>query len=156
MRTRLMAIVAAGLMLVLASSTASAGWAWCARDPIVRLNGALVQIIVSVPQEYRDAVNGPIQVDVLTPAGVSQELVFTDEGFNGYGEAVRFISSPNMPMFGSTFSTVIRVRVPIDAGVAGVTSIPARVEVILPDGTSTLTEGLSRGIITTAWVTGVP
>ena len=78
------------VMLVLVSGPAAAGWQWCPKDPIFALNGQEVQIWVSIPEHYESAVTGPVEVDVFTPRGVSQEVLFTDEGFNGFGETVAF------------------------------------------------------------------
>ena len=91
-----------------------AGVSWCRVDPIVRLDGVEVQIIVAIPAEYQQYVNGPIEVKIKTPKSVAQELVMTDAGFNGHGETVDFSTKPGNVERDGSFDTHIQVRVPID------------------------------------------
>jgi hypothetical protein len=81
-------IVMAFLTLLLAALPASAGHEWCEKDPIVRLNGTTVQILVAVQAENQHLVNGPIAVEIATPRGTLREILFTDDGFNGHGPAL--------------------------------------------------------------------
>jgi hypothetical protein len=105
---------------------------WCKKDPVVRLNGTELQIWVAIPAQYQPLVNGPVQVEVGTPKGVRRELVYTDSGFNGYGEAVTFGDIKGSIKAGA-FPTEIRVRVPIDGSrLAPGEVVPVQVEII-PD-----------------------
>jgi len=115
MRKLLSATTLALLALLLLIVPAVAGKMWCQRDPIVRLNGRDVQILIAVPQDYAALVNGAVQVQVETPAGVSRELIYTDQGFNGYGEEVRFKRSNTGHIYADgSFDVRIRVGLPID------------------------------------------
>lgn len=78
------------LMLLLVAMPVVAGRAWCARDPIVTLDGVEYQLIVSVPEENVPQVNGPLMFEFYSPKGTDTDLVFMDDGFNGYGERIDF------------------------------------------------------------------
>lgn len=115
MRRTLLCLSLALLASLLIATPAAAGRSWCARDPIVILNGRAVQVWVAIPEEYVSLVNGPIEVQFQTPAGMTRSVALTDDGFNGYGEVVSFSEdtrswiSPN-----GDFSVRIWVSVPID------------------------------------------
>jgi hypothetical protein len=105
---------------------------WCKKDPVVRLNGTQLQVWVAIPAQYQPLVTGPVRVAVNTPEGVARELVSTDEGFNGYGEAVTFGDIKGSIRY-RAFPTEIRVSVPIDGSrLAPGEVVPVRVEII-PD-----------------------
>jgi len=94
---------------------AFAGRAWCAKDPIVRLNGEDVQIWVAILEEYEPLVTGPIEVKVATGPKVSQELIYLDAGFNGYGETVKFADLTGGKLYkDGSFDVMISAWVPID------------------------------------------
>jgi hypothetical protein len=104
------------LAMIVLALPASAGRSWCSRDPIVRINGTDVQIWVSIPEEYVFAVNGPIEVKVYTPVGATTELVYTDSGFNGYGEVVKFSTSDDLYTSpDGSFDILVKAYVPFDA-----------------------------------------
>jgi hypothetical protein len=115
-RQYLIAFSAVALIVGLSAAPAVAGRTWCARDPIVSLNGVPVQIWIAVPQDYVAAVNGPVVVDVQTPARVSRSVVFTDDGFNRHGERVTFsnLSDASVAKSGS-FEVRISAYVPVDS-----------------------------------------
>jgi hypothetical protein len=126
------ALVLALLAALLAVTPAGAGVSWCRADPIVRLDGTEVQILVAVPEQYVALVNGPIDVEVYTPRWVTQELVMTDAGFNGYGETVQFgsYSFGYRAAWNGQFRTWVRVRVPMDTGsLAAGTTVPLELTV---------------------------
>ncbi len=75
---------------MMTAAPALAGRGWCRADPIVSFDGSEVQIWVEMPAEYEAYVNGPIEVTMRHPKGVETEVLFTDSGFNGYGEVVNF------------------------------------------------------------------
>ncbi len=118
--------------LLLVASPVMGGLQWCPRDPIVALNGQHVQIWVSIPEQYQSAVTGPIAVQVATPHGVSQEVVFTDDGFNGFGETVDFVESGRIQ--GDQMNVGVRIRVPYDRGMVEGGNLPVLLTIILPDG----------------------
>jgi hypothetical protein len=115
MRRMSMALALGLLALLVLAAPAAASRKWCAKDPIVRLNGAHVGIWVAIPEEFESLVTGAIQVKVITPPGVSQELVFLDDGFNGFGEVVKFTESKDLQIRpDGTFDVMAEVWVPID------------------------------------------
>lgn len=133
--------------LILALPVA-AGVQWCETDPIVTLNGDQYQILVAVPQEYVSRVNGPIEVDVKTPEQTVAQLVFTDAGFNGYGEVVRFtgLDPNNQYQF--------RIKVPIDdSGLADGVKVPVQVIVNVANENPRVVEGTSGGTTVTIVIT---
>jgi hypothetical protein len=99
-------------MLALATP-ADAGWIWCKTDPVVRLNGTLVDILIAIPLDSVPAVNGPTQFEIQTPRGVERELILNDLGYNGHGSEVVFTDGPGV-VLNQEFPTTIRVHVPID------------------------------------------
>jgi hypothetical protein len=156
-------ITLAFVALALLVAPASAGREWCAKDPVVSLNGTAVQILVAVPNEYVPAVDGPIDVRIALPAGVEAEIVFSDAGFNGYGETVSFQATDASVAADGSFDVGIRTRVPAnqqtlhDLGLPN-GGVPVQVTVItngdltwpddLPvvvDGETTVVEGNGNG-----------
>lgn len=120
------AVVAAFVALMLFALPASAGREWCEKDPIVQLNDTRVQILVAVPVEDQRLVSGPIHVTIATPAGTERSLIFTDAGFNGFGEVVAFtdLAHPHGPP--TALPAAITVRVPLRERA----TVPLRVTVI--------------------------
>lgn len=107
---------------------AEAGLEWCPRDPIVRLNGTTVQILVAIPQQYVEHVTGPTVVEITTPKGTNRELLFTDDGFGGHGESVIFSDSSSP-------------RGQERAGRRSIRSLPVEIRVQVPVDESRLTPG---------------
>ena len=132
MRRYGIAAVITTVMLVLVSGPAAAGWQWCPKDPIIALNGQEVQIWVSIPAQYENAVTGPVEVDVFIPRGVTQEVLFTDEGFNGFGETVAFYERGQLR--GDQMDVNLRIYVPYDRSMVERGNLPVLLTVILPDG----------------------
>lgn len=120
MRRITISALLAMLLIVIAIAPAGAwGVTWCRVDPVVRLNGTEVSILVAVPEEYKQYVNGPIDVVIRTPAEVTRELIMTDAGFNGHGETVAFRDTDGTVNSIGRFDIVVRVRVPIDYAAMG-------------------------------------
>lgn len=119
---------------------------WCKTDPVVSLNGRLVDIQVDIPLEYVTLVDGPTLIDVQTPKSVVRKLVFNGPGFNGHGETVAFANRSGSLKNGQ-FPTTVQVRVPIDESkLAAGEVVPVQVTVatdgailMVVQGTSDLT-----------------
>lgn len=115
MRRLVVALVIIVVVGSIGAGPVAAGRKWCARDPLVSLNGAPVQIVVAVPEEFVPAVNGPVAVTVQTPSDVERVVLYTDDGFNGHGEIVEFTS-----LMGATiaddgsFPIRISAEIPVD------------------------------------------
>lgn len=128
---------------------ADAAVKWCKSDPIVRLDGTQVQILVAIPEDYQSLVNGPIAVEVSTPKSVDRELILTDAGFNGFGEVVHFtdlFSLSSIIQINNTFTMRIRVQVPIDrSSLAETDVIPVEVTVIPDNASAVVVYGTADG-----------
>ena len=132
------------LVLLVLGLPVGAAVRWCKSDPVVRLDGTQVQILVGVPDEYVPLVNGPVNVEIATPKEVVRELVLTDSGYNGHGETVRFTDLSSYVRVNKTFTTQIRTRVPIDKSrllpgevvLVEVTVIPDNAPAVVVTGTS--------------------
>lgn len=139
-------VVLALLGLLVATFPAQAGLGWCLSDPVVELNGTQVQILVALPDNLADAVSGPITVNVFTPARVDREVVFTDAGFNGYGEVVRFHDTFGRVSDDGSFQATALVSVPIDwQKLGGWTRVPVQVTVISGGSARSVATGTSLG-----------
>jgi hypothetical protein len=149
-------ILCLGLVIIamlLVASPAAAGRRWCARDPIVSLNGNPVQVWIAIPEEYVPLVNGPIEVQFRTPKGMTRSVDFTDGGFNGLGEVVTFTDDAKSRINAQgAFTIQIWVAIPIDEARADATArsrgIPTQITVIDGDKTQVL-----HGWNTGSWVT---
>lgn len=153
MRRLILCLCLALVATLLVAAPASAGRRWCARDPIVSLDGNIVQVWVAIPDEYVYLVNGPIAVQFKTPAGMARSIVLTDDGFNGHGETVSFSDDPKARVNAmGAFTVRIRVSVPIDETQAGpdvsMLKFPTQITII-EGGKTTVLYGWNTG----SWVT---
>jgi hypothetical protein len=141
------AVVLSLLAIVVLTTPAFAGRSWCSRDPIIKVRGTHLQILIAVPAEYEAAVNGPVRVKIKTPKGVSRELVFADSGFNGYGEEVIFEDSPaGAGNKQNTTQTQIEVSVPINQSMIGDrTQVQMQLTITPEHGKQVVKYGNARG-----------
>jgi hypothetical protein len=109
-------LVSAGLLslltMLLLLVPAEAGVMWCARDPIVTIDGTQVQVWVAIPEAYTPYVKDAVHVRFKTVKGLSRQLLYTDAGFNGHGERVDW-GDVAPPADGST-PLVIEIQIPVD------------------------------------------
>lgn len=89
LRLRIPSVLIPLVAVLFLALPAQAALKWCKTDPIVRLDGVEYQLIVAVPEENVHQVNGPLHFEVYSPKGSTQELLFTDAGYNGHGETVK-------------------------------------------------------------------
>jgi len=68
MKRFLVVIVLVGVLALATAAVASAGFTWCLSDPNIKLpdGGGVAHLLVSVPEEYKDA---GLVIDVWAPAG---------------------------------------------------------------------------------------
>ncbi len=137
------------LVLTALTTPAQASVKWCPdKDPIVTLNGTEVQILVSVPEQYVELVNGPSHFEIQTPAGTKTETIFTDDGLNDFREVVEFTDLGRSRANGSMIPTRIIVQIPIDESQLGKgEQVPVRLTVI-SDGKSRVTYGTHEQTVT--------
>lgn len=118
MKRLVMSSTLGALALLMLVMPAVAGRAWCMRDPIVKLDGVEYQLLVGIPEENVPQVNGPVLFEFYSPKGTQQELIFMDEGFNGYGERIDFKEHDagfahnffvRVPRTGSDFPVLVEV-----------------------------------------------
>ncbi len=119
---------------------AQAALKWCKTDPVATLNDREYQVLVSIPEEYVPLVNGPIDVEYRIPESTKYKLLFTDAGYNGYGEVVTFkgIDANNRYEFA--------VRIPLDESqLADGVKVPMLIEVIEKGGSHVIVKGTTDG-----------
>ena len=153
------------LALLVLATPALAGRTWCAKDPIISLNDTPVQMWVAIPDEYVKYVNGPIRMTIYTPASVDREVVFLDEGFNGYGERVEWAdltsttdsglvggllggllggSQPAQVAADGSFDVMVSATVPVNKNLLfnllKTRTIPLRLTIVYEDGSTETVE----------------
>ena len=103
------------LAVLVLTMPAAAGRKWCAKDPIVSLNGHEMQLWVGIPVEYETLVTGAVDIRINLPAGVTPKTLFFDTGFNGFGEKITYGSLPNGKLYANgAFDIQIQVKLPIN------------------------------------------
>lgn len=120
---------------------------WCKSDPVVRVNGTVVDIAIAIPLEYVSLVDGPVRYEIRTPRSTTRELLVTGPGFNGYGEEVVFTDGEGV-VIDNQIPTRIRATVPIDESRLAwgevvpteLTVVPVKGLPVVVQGTSDLTE----------------
>jgi hypothetical protein len=130
-RQFLAALVCGLLATIVLTMPAMAGVTWCRADPIVRVHGYEIQMWVGVPEGYEQYVNGPISFKIDTPPGIERKVIFTDEGFNGYGETVTW---------GDTWGQAkLTVKVPMNQAALGAgVQVPVELTIKSPWGTQVM------------------
>lgn len=95
MRRILSAVALMAILTLLLTAPASAARTWCARDPVIAIDGQIVDIRVWSYLEMDAAATGPVQIVIAIPAGKSGKVLATDQGF-GYGYAISFQASKQL------------------------------------------------------------
>jgi hypothetical protein len=158
-RRTLLAFTLGMLALLILAAPVAAGRRWCAKDPIVELNGIPVQMWVAIPEEYVPYVNGPIDMTISVPAEVQREITFLDEGFNGYGEVVRFKDlgywgllsgyRPAKVAADGSFDVEVRTTVPVNKNLLFnllmKRTIPLQLTIVFADGSTRMVEMSNDG-----------
>lgn len=112
-RDALRALAASALALpaALGRRGTNAARMWCRTDPIVLIDGTIVDIFVLGPLTAPMQVTGPTEVVVTVPVGVDASLVAHDLGF-GKGETVAFAESRALRVTSRGIQVQVDVRVP--------------------------------------------
>jgi len=153
MRRSKYVIVVVVLLALLAPSPVSASM-WCRSDPVVSLNGTIVDISVDIPVEYILSVNGPVSYAIETPSNVAQTVVAYDVGYNGNGVQIHWtIGSASVD--GKRIPTTISVVIPTDSAKRPPgTTIPARLNVFPHNGQPVTVEGTTDLTRIDLWIVG--
>ncbi len=147
MRRLLVPILVLLLVTLIPVPHAGATAIWCKSDPVVRLNGTVVDMAIAIPLEYVLLVDGPVRYEIRTPRSTTRELLVTGPGFNGYGEEVVFTNGEGV-VVDNQIPTRILVTVPIDESRLApgevvpteLTVVPAKGFPVVVQGTSDLTD----------------
>ncbi len=133
---------------------ASAALAWCKADPVVTLNGAIVDVSVAIPLEYVPLVNGPVHYEIYTPRSTKRQLIVNDLGYNGHGSKVIFKDGSGTVQDGH-IPTTVRVHIPIDKErLAPGEVVPAELTLIADDLTLLVQQGTSFLVTVDRLITG--
>ena len=146
------------IVALLTPANVSAGFTWCRADPLVSLNGTLVDVWVEIPLEYVHLVNGPVTYDIHTHSSVHRSLILNDLGFNLRSSRIRFADRDHLNVESSQFETTFSVHVPIDRSrLARGENVPARLSILVVLGDQLLELGTAMGttesVKTTVWIT---
>jgi len=93
------------------NSSASGSVRWCRSDPVVVIDGYVVDIQVSVPIGQLLKVTGATEIVITTPPDIEVALATPGVGF-GYGEHVTFRESPSKTVTGEGMEIRVKVLVP--------------------------------------------
>lgn len=120
-------------LLVLAAPANAASW--CRADPILKVDGKQVQILVSIPHEYVALVDGPTRVEVKAPQQVTRQLIAMDSGLNntGYDFSFSDIGDSDARMTSTSYRIWVHAKPNLKTSV----TVPVMVEVIEADGATT-------------------
>ena len=105
------------LAILVGHLPANAAVAWCRGDPLVLLDGTLVdiQIELDAPPDYLLKFKGPTHYTIHKPTAVEHVLVPTEDiGTNPHGATVKFTDSGTVD--GRSFPVTIDVVVPLGHG----------------------------------------
>ena len=127
--------------LLVAVAPAAAGRKWCQKDPAFLVAGISVSVDVAVYADQQAHVTGPIGVTLFVPAGIEATVAFTDDGFNGHGEAVAIVADERLQTTGRGIQ--IRVVVQVPAAIA----MPARATVSPGAGKAVTVTGQTNNAI---------
>jgi hypothetical protein len=111
------ALASAGLV-TLGTTDASAGRAWCRKDPEFLINGELLHVYVSGPAELDEVATGPTVVTLHIPQqAVDAQFIWADEGFRDLGYDVQIVKADRLIVDESgAIQFEVQTHVPSDEG----------------------------------------
>jgi hypothetical protein len=145
MRLRIMSVVLGLVALLFSVTPASAGRVWCSRDPVIKVNGQVVDVLVSSYTEMNASANGPVMLVITVPVGSTASVLATDNGF-GYGYSVTVKTSSTLTK--TAKSTQVRVEVYAPAADA---TLPVKIDV-KPRSVGLVKAATTQGLAN-SWVT---
>lgn len=105
------ALVAVLSGVLLAPLEVVAGRQWCKTDPVVLIDGQLADILVMVPLEQLQEVDGATEIILTIPDASEAAMVSPGVGF-GYGEKLSIVKSPLLSRTADWTEVKIEVLVP--------------------------------------------
>lgn len=131
------------LIILSLAPPARASWSWCKSDPVVMLNGRLVDIQVDIPLEYVPLVNGPTSFEIQRPKSTQSAVIVSDMGYMGHGTRIHFTDGAGV-IKDNQVPTKIQVKVPIDKSLlADGEVVPAIVTITADNAGPVVVEGTS-------------
>jgi len=103
---------------------AKAGFAWCADDPIITVNGQDIQVWVNVPSDNLSQVQNA-RVEFHVPGNVNPKIVLVDQTF--FPETVVIVK--DLPNWSGKDGLVLQVKIQIDTNGDG-SAFPIAAQVI--------------------------
>lgn len=121
-------LFAAALLALWAVIPASAGKTWCRTDPILIVDGQVVDIQVASDLSMLTSANGPIQMVVTVPADSNANVVLQDLGFGrGYEITINYSDALE-----DTVVAEVAIYAPADDGALPVTVYGTRLSLLFP------------------------
>ncbi len=121
--SRLMTTAIAFVAVLAVVTSASAGRAWCRADPVLIVNGDVIDIQVSSQLEMYSSATGPIEMVVRVERGTRANVVLQDFGFGrGYDVEVEYVRNMKRGVLAE-----VHLRAPADDSSLPVTVHGARV-----------------------------
>jgi hypothetical protein len=130
-------VLQSAVVMALGAATANfqtslAGRGWCRSDPLITIEGVPADIFCTARLTALLSVNGPTEIVVSVPVGVSTALVLAGPGF-GWGEEVRFEETDRLQRSESSVDLEVAVYVPAKEDLAiGVEFAPRVVGILSP------------------------
>jgi hypothetical protein len=126
-RRRALRLVAGSLLAVPAglrlADPAAAAWTWCRTDPVIKVDGQVLDVFVSSDVAMKDASTGPTKIKIYVPTGSSVGVYATDQGF-GDGYSITLATTSTLKK--TATSTPIRVEVYVPSSNGG---LPVKVDI---------------------------
>jgi hypothetical protein len=116
-------VVLVALAFALTAQAAAAGRGWCRTDPVVTIDGTIVDIFAAAPAKALLLVTGPNRFVVTVPVGVETRLIAEDLGF-GRGVETTFAESSELRVTEAGIEVRVALYVPATDG-----TMPVRLEV---------------------------
>lgn len=115
------------------TSETNAGVGWCRTDPIMLIDGNIVDIFVTGPLLTPLYVTGPNHIVISVPREIDAHLVLAGPGF-GRGEKVTVEKRSDLKVHGDSFEVEVKAYVPARKNIdIGVEFAPNVVGVLFPD-----------------------
>ena len=149
LRRSIIGVFVSLLLLGGLAAPAGAGRGWCRSDPIIRVGNTVVQVWIAIPEEEQASVTGAINLVITVPRGTPREVLYTDPGFNGFGERITWVEVGAMPSDGT-----LPVSVAVSVPTAGGRYLPMQVEVVPEVGSTVYHSGQTVGVILTLTLSG--